>query len=331
VRFDLALNGMDLDRYLPPPARDGDAAPAPATPGEAAGAGASQLPLAPLRSLDVAGELDVGRLRLRGLRLDDLHMELDGRDGRFRLHPVSARLYQGRYSGDVRLDVRRDPPRVTLDERLEGVALGPLLHDAVGKAHVTGDADLEAALTVTGSEPRAMLRSLTGQGRYRLRDGTLAGIDLGRTLRAAYRALGKDGGGERAAGTRFRELNGSATIRDGRLHSDDLALDAQVMALTGKGYLDLAEARLDYRLTGKIADDAAIKELRGLTVPVRVTGPVADPAVRVDLAAALEQRAREKLEQEKEKAKKRLDERLQENKEDLKKQLEDKARELLPF
>jgi AsmA protein len=330
VRFDLAVNGMDVDRYLPPPAEDEGESAAAATPGEAAGAGAAQLPMDLLRALDIRGELDVGRLRVSGLRLSDIRMAVDGRDGRIRIHPLSARLYEGRYAGDVRLDASGEVPRIALDERLAGVALGPLLNDAVGKAHLTGTADIQANLAFrAAAETRAMLRSLNGQARFALRDGTVAGVDLGRALAAAHQAAGKGGD----SGTRFQELSGSADIDNGRLRSDDLRLQSDLATLAGKGHLDLAEARVDYRLTADIGPGAAgaIKELRGLQVPVRITGPAASPRVRVDLAEALKARAQEKLRKERDKAEKELEEKLDRKKEDLQKQLEDKARDLLPF
>ncbi|HKL76962.1 MAG TPA: AsmA family protein, partial [Gammaproteobacteria bacterium] len=125
LRFDLALNGMDVDRYLPPAAEGEAGDSAPATPAEAAGGGAMQLPMSLLRQVDVSGEVTAGRLQIQGLRLSDLEARLDGREGQLRLHPLTARLYGGQYAGDVRLDARGEAPRVRLSERLSGVATGP--------------------------------------------------------------------------------------------------------------------------------------------------------------------------------------------------------------
>jgi AsmA protein len=329
VRFALNLNGIDLDRYLPP--ADGEAA---ASPGSAAGPGAGQLPLEPLRRVDVAGRLDVGRLKVRNLQLEGVRVAVDGREGRFRLHPLSARLYGGEYAGDVRLDVRGAEPAVSLNERLNGVAVGPLLRDTVGKAYLRGTADLRADLGFRGATPRAILNSLDGEGRYALRDGAVLGLDLERALTAAYAALGK---GKEQAGegrvTEFRELRGSATVAEGRIRSEDLTLRTPLLAVVGQGALDLAGARLDYRLGAEVRQGAGggLAELEGLTVPLRVTGPVGDPKIRVDLGRALKGRAQKALEAEKEKAESRLEEELKEKQEELRRDLEDKARELFDF
>jgi len=329
VRFDLALNQMDLDRYLPPPA-EGEATTPPATPGEAAGAGAGQLPMEPLRQLDVAGQLRVGRLKVNNLRLSDLQLKVDGREGRFRIHPLSAQLYGGRYQGDIRLDARGDRPRVNVDEHLAGVGTGPLLKDLMGRAYVTGTADVRADLGFQGSEADAMLNSLTGQGSYVLRDGAVHNVDLQRAITAAYAALGKEApGAGKGEKTPFRELKGSATVEEGRVRSEDLALRSDLMDVSGGGVLDLPEARMDYRLEAVIGEGmgGGLAELKGLAVPVQVVGPVTDPAVKVDLAGLLKERARKALEGDKEKAEEKARDTLEEKK----KELEEKARDILGF
>ncbi|HKJ71153.1 MAG TPA: AsmA family protein [Gammaproteobacteria bacterium] len=330
VRFDLALNGIDADRYLPP-AAEGET---PASPGGAAGAGGGgdQLPMERLRRLDVAGSLNVGKLKVSGVRLSDLRLRLDGRGGQLRLHPLSARLYGGGYSGDVRLDARGDTPRVDLNEHLSGVAVGPLMEDAIGKAYFTGSGDVTADLTFRGAETGAMLRSLNGRGSYTLRDGTVAGVDLGRALSAAAAALGKGNGPSgKADGTAFRELKGTAVVKDGRVHSDDLSLRSSALDVAGKGFVDLPEARVDYGLSADIREGAGVRELQGLTVPIRIEGPVAGPRVKVDLAQAIKERAQQQLKKQQEKTEKQIEQKLEEKKKDLRKELQDKAKDLLKF
>ncbi|MEF8792845.1 AsmA family protein [Thiohalorhabdus sp.] len=323
VRFNLALNGLDADRYLPPPA-EGNAA-TPTTPGQAAGTGASQMPLALLRDLGVNGELTIGRLRLRGMRLSNLRARVEGSDGRFRIHPLKAQLYEGRYSGDAHLDARGDTLEATLDERLTGIEVGALLSDLTGKAPVTGTADLAADLGFQGLSTQAILDTLAGQGSYTLRQGTIAGFDLEQALTRAYAALGKADADDRANGTRFRELKGSATVDGGKVRSDDLSLHSGVLDAEGQGFLDLAGGRVDYRLEAVVGDDtaAAIQELRGLTVPMRVQGQITDPGVQVGLEQALQNRAQGALEKEKEKAGSKLEKE--------KNKLKEKAKDLLDF
>src|SRR3569623_1095234 len=84
VRFQLALDSIDADRFLPPPAPK--ATPVAAPPSAAAAAGAAALPLATLRKLYVDGKLRIGALKVAKLKLSDIDMALSARDGVIRLY-----------------------------------------------------------------------------------------------------------------------------------------------------------------------------------------------------------------------------------------------------
>ena len=295
--FDLGLNGIDLDRYLPRGGEDGEEPEKAGTPGAAATGAAGALPRETLRRLAVDGRLTVGKLRARGLRLTELEARLAGEDGQFRLHPLRARLYQGSYRGDVRLDVREEPPRIRLSERLTGVEAGPLLRDVAGRPYVSGTANVSADLHGAGVEPDQLVRSLTGELELRLRDGALLGVDLERALSRAHSVASGGQRGTPGKATEFRELRASARVREGRLVSEDLSASSRRLRIAGRGSLDLLAARMDYRLDATLRkeDEEWPEALGGLTVPMRVTGPVDSPRVRVDLPAALKERAEETL------------------------------------
>ena len=168
LRFKLVVDALDLDRYLPPkPAGEGVKA---ATPGAAAGA-AAKLPVDMLRALDVQGSLGVGKLKASNLKLQNVVLNIDARDGNLRMSPLGAALYGGQYQGNVGLDVRGQEPRVSLDESLSGVQIEPLLTDLRGEAKLKGRADLKARLTATGADGRSdeedpeWRRRLHGPGR----------------------------------------------------------------------------------------------------------------------------------------------------------------------
>ncbi len=96
--FKLALNGMDLDRYLPPATPNADQA-RPATPASAAAAAAGVFPVETLRKLNLNGELRIAKLKVKNLRMSDIVITLGASKGDIKLSPMSANLYQGKYSG----------------------------------------------------------------------------------------------------------------------------------------------------------------------------------------------------------------------------------------
>lgn len=135
VRFDLSLDAFDADRYLPPRAPKALATPA------SAAATAITLPVAHLRGLDVEGRLRAGNLKVSGVKLENVDVDLSAKRGKIQLNPLKTALYGGRYAGNVQLDVSGAKPALSLDERISGVRLDPLLKDlqiALGNLDFSG-------------------------------------------------------------------------------------------------------------------------------------------------------------------------------------------------
>lgn len=150
IRFDLGLDSIDADRYLPP-AGEGDAA----TPGAAAG-GAGELPMEPLRALDVDGQLKIGKLKIMKLSATDIAVTVKAKDGVINISPISAKLYDGTYAGSIGLDASGNQPKLSVNEKLSGIQAGPLLTDLQGEDRLSGTGDIEAKMTAVGIDADAM-------------------------------------------------------------------------------------------------------------------------------------------------------------------------------
>ena len=175
IGFDLSLDHIDLDAYLPV------AAPAPASaasadsgdttarvpvPAAAAGdpsgsppAEAAALPLEAMRALNLDGKLKIGELRVAGLTTSDLALQVHAADGLITLAPVALSLYGGHYNGTVVLDARNAALETRLTGKLTAVQIGPLLKDLNGRESLSGTAAVDADLRLSGNHPRAMTNS----------------------------------------------------------------------------------------------------------------------------------------------------------------------------
>lgn len=321
MRFDLALDRIDLDRYLPPAARDGSAsAPAVATPGAAAAAAG---PPEALRGLTLAGRLQVGTLKLAGLQLSDIDINANAANGVMRLAPLGASLYQGRYAGNVVLDASGRQMRLSLDESLTGVQIGPLLRDLTGQSErLTGQASLRARLQAVGNDGDAMTRSLGGNADFRFADGAVKGVNVAQYMReAAARLRGQPVPSESGSNqTDFTDMVGTVQIANGVARNQDLLIRSPLLRVAGEGSADLGNRQIDYRIQASVVGTlsgqggADLEALRGLSVPIRVTGSFDSPQYRLDverlLAEGTKQQARERIEQQ---IQERVPENLQEN------------------
>ena len=124
---------------------------------------------------------------------------------------------------------------------------------------------------------------MSGTAALQLRDGAIKGINLAKALRQAKAALSlKQDAAQRASQTEktdFSELSASFRIAQGVAHNNDLELKSPFLRLGGEGAIDIGRSRIDYLARanviaapkGQDAGDMAL--LKGLTVPVKLSGP----------------------------------------------------------
>ena len=75
ITFNLAADAIDVDRYLPP-VTDKSSKPI-SSPAVALAAGASAMPVETLRKLNIDGQLSLGKLKINGLAMQDIQLNLE--------------------------------------------------------------------------------------------------------------------------------------------------------------------------------------------------------------------------------------------------------------
>ncbi len=114
-------------------------------------------------------------------------------------------------------------------------------------------------------------------------DGTIAGIDV----TALISGLGEGNFNLRQgpdAKTAFSDLGGSFTISDGIAETQNLKMVSPLLKVTAEGTVDLARSNLDILAHPEIIagpeGKSGANDLAGLTVPVRIEGPLEDPRIK---------------------------------------------------
>lgn len=315
LNFKLKLDQIDADRYLPP-VKKGEAKAKPAaTPATAAAGGSSQLPLDSLRQINAKGSIDIGKMKATGLTSENIHVSIDAADGLVKLTPMSADLYQGKYNGNVILDARGDKLKVAIDESVKGVKAGPLLQDMSGDAPITGTANANAKLNGVGATVDEIKQTLNGNGGFSFTDGALKGINIAEAIRKAKATLSgqKLPESDAPVQTDFSTLSGTFKATNGVIDNQDLALKSPLLRISGAGQASLPKETIDYNLkvaiVGSIAGQGGkeLAELKGVTIPVKITGTFNKPKPSVDLAGMVKDKAKEEL---KTKAEEKLKEKL---------------------
>lgn len=304
-RFALNLDGIDLDRYLPPPADSPQADDKPAEPqGEKTDAPLfTEEQLNQLRGLDIDGSFSVGHLVINKLKLDNAKITVKARNGDIKLDQKVGAFYQGSLGGNLGLNVAGAKPKVQVVQRVKGVQAEALIKDLTGKDQLAGTGNFNLDVNGSGATVAGIKRSLGGKLDFAFTDGSVKGINIGRILReAAAKLKGQTLPPENTEQkTDFSELTGSAVIDKGVLNNQDLQAKSPLLRLTGKGTVNIGEDTLDYKIKPVLVASVEgqggkeLEKLKGVPIPVHLTGPLAKPKWRIDIAEALAESQKAKI------------------------------------
>jgi len=291
LTFDLKLDQIDLDRYLPPKAAAGQQkapeAQAAPTGGQPASATAEKIDYTPLRQLVMDGRVAAGKLTVNNAKLEDVNLKFAARDGVLSLDPLTMKLYQGTAAGKTVVDVKGPSPVTDLQLNLDRVQVHPLLKDLAGKDFLEGTAKTQMTLSMTGDDPARIKQTLGGKGSFVVNDGAIVGVDLGGMARNVKAALGGEVKSGPKPRTDFAELLVPFTIDNGVVHTSETTLKSPLLRLLAAGKADLVRETLDFRvdtkLVGTIKGQGDEKGRSGIDVPILVSGSFSNPSFRPDL------------------------------------------------
>ena len=303
IRFQLALDEIDADRYLPPPTPE--TTPVAAPPATAAAAGAEQLPLDTLRALDVDGKLTIGKLKIAKLKTSGIDVGIQAKDGLIRLNPLAADLYNGTYRGDLRLDARGEKLQISMDEKLSGLEIGPFSQALLEKDLVAGTGNIKLQLSASGASAEEIRRSLNGNLGFAFLKGRVNGVNLTEMIQKDYlkyiQALAIDG--DKLNQTVFSNFSASAKVTNGEVATDDLTLNSAQLNVKGRGTVNLASEQIALRLdaipSGQLAKQ--LGQFKDVVIPIKIKGTLSAPQFATDLDEALKQKAKARLDAEKQK------------------------------
>ena len=287
--FDLKLDKINLDRYLPPPSKEKSA-------GESKKAEPKKTDYSPLRKLVLDGTIQIGALTVKNAKMQEVKLKVIGKNGLFQLDPMTANLYQGNLSTKGSLDVSQEVPKTNVNLQLKGVQAGPLLKDLIQKDFIEGVAESHALIAMSGDEPDKIKRTLNGKGQLVFKDGAIRGIDIAGMVRNAKAAFGLAASGEKPK-TDFSELNAPYTIADGVVNTSQTTLISPVLRVLAAGKANLVDETLDFRVepnfVGTLKGQGDKEERSGIMIPVLVGGTFSSPSFKPDVKAVFEKGLKE--------------------------------------
>jgi AsmA protein len=345
IRYKLNINEINVDRYLPPPptkttshatSKTTAAKPAPASRNSAQSntpATDIALPLDLLRSLDVKGTITLGKTVVSKLHSRDIKLSVLAKNGVIRVNPISAKMYQGQYSGDITLNAQKQVPVITMNESIRNVAFQPLVIDYLGKDYLSGFGTAKAKLTTKGLNVSQFTKNLNGTVSFNIKDSKIKYLNVKyRINKEVYKFIKKPYKEEERYDNPnvFKIMKGSFQVKNGIAHNRDFITESRDVNLNGKGYIDLVSNKINYNAniiiqrditTGSKTIDKELKLLTKRPIPTPITGPFTNISVKPKIVKTLQKAHEEKL-------KKKLNTKIDREKEKLKEKEKEEERKL---
>lgn len=285
--FNVNIDKLDADRYITKSDK-----PAAKTSGD------TPIDLSALKKLNATGEAKIGWLKLANVKTQNVNIGLKAADGIATVSPFAANLYQGSMNGILKVDARATPS-IAFKQDMKGIAIGPLLVDAINNNMLEGKGNLNVDVTTSGNSVNALKKALAGKAAVNLVDGAVKGIDIAGTLRDVQSKVNlfKDKssiGADQSKKTDFSELSASFDIKNGVAHNEDLTMKAPILRLgkgDSRGDIDIGNETINYLAKPTVVKSlkgqggAELDALAGFAIPVKITGTFSSPKYGMDFAA----------------------------------------------
>jgi len=296
VNFEMSSSQLDIDKLIDVAGSGpSSAASAPSKPVASASAKpevtaatkpAASAPAAK-SELVARGHINIEKITTKPYTVGPANVEIRVFTDRAELWPISIGMYGGTLQISARVDRVTDPARFTANVQLRNLDVAKVLDvspSARGKMGGTGELDLPQ---LGGSLSDAWKKTLSGTGKFAVRNGHLPGVNLAGAAESVMKMAGVGGD------TPFTVLEGDITIADQRVSSKQIHLDSSAGTVDLRGSLGL-DSTLDYQgsvtvnpagALGSSKVDSVVGGLIGsrvgkITVPFVLGGTIESPKVQ---------------------------------------------------
>ena len=277
VNFEMSSSQLDVDKLIDVAGSGPSGGADPAKPA-APPTGKSELV--------ARGHANVEKITQKPYTVGPANVELRVYTDRAELWPISIGMYGGTLQLSSRVDRATDPARFTANVGIRNLDVAKVLDvtpAARGKMGGAGELDLQLG----GNLDAAWKKTLTGTGKFAVRNGHLPGVNLAGAAESVMKMAGVGGD------TPFTVLEGDLTIKDQRVASKQIHLDSSAGIVDLGGSLGL-DSTLDYQGTvtvnpasamgsgavGSIVGGLVGSRVGKITAPFALEGTIDSPKVR---------------------------------------------------
>jgi len=287
AKFNLDLNQLNLDRYLPPTEEE-------QAQDSAGVAEALVVPMAAFKEIQANGQFKAQQLISGGVEMNNIDVQVRSTPGNVTITPTAS-LYDGSLAGQIAFSEQGETSRLAVKNEVDLVQLGRLLNAAEVTDQLSGIGSLLVDLVVT--EVNGVQ---TNQGVIKLqaKNGAIQGMDIKSMIDGAYAKYqslkgrepneNEEGTSSSNDETKFAELLGTFNVNNNVITNDDFSMKAPLFRVAGAGTIDLSQEIMDYTVEVKLVASTdgqggeSIDALSGIPIPIRLRGKLTEPSYSID-------------------------------------------------
>lgn len=215
----------------------------------------------------------------RGMNFSAVSTRMTNQAGVLKIAQLEGKLDGGTISLPGTLDASADTPRVVFQPRLNDVEIGTILKAFHYPIALTGKMSLTGDFSGADIDAQAFRHNWQGQARVEMRDTRMDGMNFQQLVQQAVERSGGDVEAMRNYdnATRLDRFVTDLTLDHGKLGLNSMEGESSVLALTGKGTLDLVGESCDTQFNVRVlggwkGEGNLIDFLKNTPVPLRVYG-----------------------------------------------------------
>ena len=296
IRYTLKGNVWDLNPYLPEKPETNETeqeAVAPVIAQTEETTEQVEPDLSILKQLDIKGDFSLDGLLYEDIKIGKITNTLIVKNGQASIKPLTINLYDGSLYLDAWVNEANGKNKYQATTKIKDLTLLPLLKDAAKLEILSGKANFDLVANGQGLTAAKIQQGVNAKGSFKILDGEVYGINLSEKVRVFKaklkgQTLTED---KRVKKTDFASLSGDFTVAKGIVNNQKLLMLSPVIRLDGTGLADTIKQTLDYKLgitpLSKTTEETSYADLGGISIPLLISGPFADPSINLDTESAL--------------------------------------------
>lgn len=227
-------------------------------------------------TLSAKGEIHSQTLQIGNLIFKDLHSSVDVQGSLISLSALKAKLNEGDYTGNILINMHREPPVVTLSGKLTNANVASFFKDMISNIPFSGKMNATTQLSFVVGEGKYLQKTLNGNLHIDVTDGVLRGVNIPALIELGQALLQQKTipNFAHVNQTDFGVLKGSFLIRNGIMTNQDLSLLSTQLEATGHGKINLVEESIDYFIQAGLVGHKT-------RIPIHIQGNFNKPSINV--------------------------------------------------